>query len=298
MFYTQISTIDTQTISTVLPTLTSKPISDLTMHDFIEWFRGDLRHGFYFFYNGEQLMYVGTCRSRTITSRLIAHIDSAEHAWMNTLVARVAEAKECSYAEAATEITSSFSVKVVFTETFHRPLISDKEEKDAKISQLLQTENALRMHLSPMLNPKKAPQPIKTYLSHDEKERRINDQIDYIEENYDSAQSNLLMVHVTSWQETDTEDVLKEKACKQWKVAPKRMEYLRYLAMWHYDSVKAVWAIEGQMIDRSTMRYSFDLGENVTASIAPKITEQLPTDHRMYSVLQYFNVETEQVNEE
>ena len=296
MHYTKISSLETQAISSVLKTLVAKPLSELSMSDFIDWLRTDHRHGYYFFYAESRLMYIGTCRSRSVVSRLMSHVDASEDAWMNTLVSRVAQAKECTYAEAASEIAASFSIKVVFTDTFP-PRKSCRDEAldilNENVTKLLRTENDLRATLLPALNPKKTLQAVNTYIYNDAKESKvmkpIMSRMEHIE-NDDINESNVLMVNVTSWDDGDSQEAQKEKARQKWKVSSKRMQHIQYLAAWNYDSVKAVWAIDDRMLDRETMRYSFVLGENVTKDFAAKIKAELPEDHRMYGVIQYFNL--------
>ena len=60
------------------------------------------------FYQDNQLMYIGTCRSRTFFNRVVCHLDAYEHAWMNTLLRKVKDSQHVSLQEAATIVFEHF----------------------------------------------------------------------------------------------------------------------------------------------------------------------------------------------
>ena len=118
MFFAKLNDFTLESITEQLEGLTPQPLSTFTISQCITLLQEDHRHGFYFLYQDKRLMYIGTCRSRTIVSRLMNHVDPSENAWMNTLVNRVAEANASSYQDAATEVATTFSIAILSTPSF------------------------------------------------------------------------------------------------------------------------------------------------------------------------------------
>lgn len=155
IFYAKAIKFDSQNVESVLSTLQAKLVSDLTVWDLVEMTQDGHAHGLYFFYCGDQLMYIGTCRSKVFMTRLMYHLDSGDHAWMNTLTKRVAKKFSLSRTEAVHKIMEECSLKVVSV-----PRYADKNKvsrKEAtKITQektvLLKLENILRSSMQPTLN--------------------------------------------------------------------------------------------------------------------------------------------------
>lgn len=145
-------------ISTYLDTLSAQHLSEVRLRDLHALSKDGHYHGLYFFYQDNQLMYIGTCRSRTFFHRVVCHLDAYKHAWMNTLLRKVKDSQNVSLQEAATIVFEHFSVKFVSVSMF------EKEDKERK-SQLLHLENALRAELQPKLHAAKSISPGNLYYS-------------------------------------------------------------------------------------------------------------------------------------
>ena len=141
-----------QDVSTHLETMSAQQLSEVRLRDLHALSQYGHHHGLYFFYQENQLMYIGTCRSRTFFNRVVCHLDAYEHAWMNTLLRKVKDSQNVSLQEAATIVFEHFSVKFVSVPMF------DKGDNERK-SQLLHLENALRAELQPKLNAAKSISP-------------------------------------------------------------------------------------------------------------------------------------------
>lgn len=159
IFYAKAIEFDSQNVESVLSTLQAKLVSDLTVLDLVGMTQDGHAHGLYFFYCGDQLMYIGTCRSKVFMTRLMYHLDADEHAWMNTLTKRVAKKFSVSKVEALQKIMNEFLIKVVSVSRYpdkNRVSREEAEEIAEEKTALLQLENALRLSMQPVLNARKS----------------------------------------------------------------------------------------------------------------------------------------------
>lgn len=277
-----------QDVSTCLGTISAKQISEMRLQDLHALSQNGHHHGLYFFYLGDDLMYIGTCRSRTFFNRVVCHLDAFEHAWMNTLLRKVKKIQNVSLQEAATLVFEQFSIKFVSVPMFAK---KDKERK----SQLLHLENALRAELKPKLNAAKSISPGNLYYSSMlETELAMNDKEQELalqEECEVQGQERILMVNVTKWDDALSLEQNKEQASLSWKVRADGVENIGYLAAWHKHEIKEVWAIEA--VSHDGERASFTLGERVTDSFKTQLSTQLNAladkEYRMYSAVKYLS---------
>ncbi len=277
-----------QDVSIQLETMSAQQLSEVRLRDLHALSQYGHHHGLYFFYQDNQLLYIGTCRSRTFFNRVVCHLDAYEHAWMNTLLRKVKDNQKVSLQEAATIVFEHFSVKFVSVPTFEK---DDKERK----SQLLHLENALRAELKPKFNAAKSISPgnlyysavLDTEVAMDDKEQELA-----LQEEFDvQSEERVLMVNVTTWDEEHSLEQNKAKASSSWKVREVSAKNIGYVAAWHKHEIKEVWAVEG--VSHDGERASFTLGEKVTDGFKPQLSTQLNAlsdgDYRMYSAVKYLS---------
>ena len=277
-----------QDISTHLDTMSAQQLSEVRLRDLHALSQYGHHHGLYFFYQDNQLMYIGTCRSRTFFNRVVCHLDAYEHAWMNTLLRKVKDSQKVSLQEAATTVFEHFSVKFISVPIF------EKEDKKRK-SQLLHLENALRAELQPKLNAAKSISPGNLYYSVMlDTEVAINDKEQELalQEDVDvQSEERVLMVNVTTWDEEHTLDQNKTKASSSWKVSESSVKDIGYVAAWHKHEIKEVWVVDA--VSHNGERASFTLGKKVTDGFKPQLSTQLDAlsdaDYRMYSAVKYLS---------
>lgn len=277
-----------QDISTHLDTMSAQKLSEMRLRDLHLLSQHSHHHGLYFFYQDEQLMYIGTCRSRTFFNRVVCHLDAFEHAWMNTLLRKVKDHQNVSLQEAATTVFEHFSVKFVSVPMFM------KEDKERK-SQLLHLENALRAELQPKLNAAKSISPGNLYYSAvlatedamNDKEQEVALQ----EEQDIQSEERVLMVNVTKWDDALPLEQNKAQARSAWIVNEAGAKNIGYLAAWHKHEIKEVWVVED--VSHDGERASFTLGEQVTDSFKTQLSTQLNAlsdgGYRMYSAVKYLS---------
>ena len=277
-----------QDISTHLETMSAHKLSEIRLLDLHALSQYGHHHGFYFFYQGTQLMYIGTCRSRTFFNRVVSHLDAFEHAWMNTLLRKVKVSQSVSLQEAATTVFEHFSIKFVSVPVFA------KEDRERK-SQLLQLENALRVQLQPKLNAAKSISRGNLYYSaildtevamnDKEQELALQEELDV------QSEERILMVNVTKWDDQLLLDQNKAKASSSWKVSEANAKNIGYVAAWHKHEIKEVWVVDE--VSHDGERASFTLGKQVTDSFKPQLSTQLNAlsdgDYRMYSAVKYLS---------
>ena len=277
-----------QDVSTHLETMSAQQLSEVRLRDLHALSQYGHHHGLYFFYQDNQLMYIGTCRSRTFFNRVVCHLDAYEHAWMNTLLRKVKDNQKVSLQEAATIVFEDFSVKFVSVPMF------DKEDNERK-SQLLHLENALRAELQPKLNAAKSISPgnlyysavLDTEVAMDDKEQELA-----LQEELDvQSEERVLMVNVTTWDEDHSLEQNKAKASSSWKIREASAKDIGYVAAWHKHEIKEIWAVDA--VSHDGERASFTLGEQVTDSFKPQLSTQLDAlsdgDYRMYSAVKYLS---------
>ncbi|MEC7984250.1 MAG: leucine-rich repeat domain-containing protein, partial [Myxococcota bacterium] len=263
----------------------SKPmaLSKISFMEYSSWGLHDLVHGLYIFYHYDQVIYLGTCRSRDFASRIVSHLAAHKNAWMNTLP-KYAEKKYklSSIKEAVEYILEEFSILLIRLPTF--PNRSEISEEDVvgvneKIKKLLQLENELRFLLQPELNTKKqASSPAQRAEGKRKYSVRAN-QTGRPARNTTVApvgSEKILVVNVGA-NLSPTE--LKEAAAGPWKIS--EIQKGTKIAAWNGEKIIAVWRLKGSQ--KEGHQYRLELGATITAAHAAPVSKQLGSKFRMYS---------------
>ena len=278
-----------QDISTLLGTMLAQPLLEVRLRDLHALSQHGHHHGLYFFYQNTELMYIGTCRSRTFFNRIVCHVDTFERAWMNTLLRKMVKNNQSlSLQDAAKIVFETFSIKFVSVPMF---TTEDKERK----SQLLHLENALRVELQPKLNAAKSISPGNLYYTAIlDVETTIQDHEEVMarQEKMDiESEERILMVNVTKWNEALSLEENKAQTSQSWKVNEEKATTIRYVAAWHKHEIKEVWEVEG--VSHNGERASFSLGQRVTKDFKEQLLTQINAisgdEYRMYSAVKYLS---------